>query len=281
MTLLLKKSQDRQLWDQSSFCLPKDVFMAVEGEDAYLLDFYRGRFYGLDAMATLMLTRVLQGSAKAAVSQVASEYGASLERVRADLAGLLQTLIAQKLLLDEGVDNSKRWALNLLPFIEKLGTVFLRGGTARKVLKNGAGAKTSCPFDQPVIPPSRRLVKLLLALSQFSFRLLGWARTVEFWRSCHFLACSERHPRTQEVIQSVDRIVREAAAATVCLPVACKERALVAYQLLRMKYGLPADLVVGIERHPFRAHAWVECEGEIVADDPSRCETFTPVARYH
>jgi hypothetical protein len=75
-------------------------------------------------------------------------------------------------------------------------------------------------------------------------------------------------------------LVREAAASQLFLPVVCKERALVGYQILRVFYRLPADLIVGIDRHPFQLHAWVECEGRIITDDRAHCETFIPVVSY-
>ena len=84
----------------------------------------------------------------------------------------------------------------------------------------------------------------------------------------------------QEVIEEVDRVVREAAAWKLFLPMVCKERALVGYHILRAFYGLPATLVVGIDRYPFQIHAWVECDDKIVTDDPEHCEPFIPVVRY-
>ena len=60
----------------------------------------------------------------------------------------------------------------------------------------------------------------------------------------------------------------------------CKERVLVGYHILRIFYGLPATLVVGIDRYPFQIHAWVECDDKIVTDDPEHCEPFIPVVRY-
>jgi hypothetical protein len=47
--------------------------------------------------------------------------------------------------------------------------------------------------------------------------------------------------------------------------VKCLQRSSVIVYLLRM-YGVKADLVFGVERFPFYAHAWVEVEGRIVND---------------
>jgi hypothetical protein len=60
----------------------------------------------------------------------------------------------------------------------------------------------------------------------------------------------------------------------------CKERAVVAWHILRNRWDLPAELVVGVRAFPFEAHAWVECGPWTVTDEGSRCEVFTPAVRY-
>jgi hypothetical protein len=57
----------------------------------------------------------------------------------------------------------------------------------------------------------------------------------------------------------------QSAAATVCL--------------LRL-HGIPADLVIGVQRLPFEAHAWVESDGQIVMNDRSRLAPYQAIARF-
>ena len=40
-----------------------------------------------------------------------------------------------------------------------------------------------------------------------------------------------------------------------------------------------ADLVIGVRTNPFAAHAWVEADGAVVADQGEQCSSFTPIAR--
>jgi Transglutaminase-like superfamily len=47
----------------------------------------------------------------------------------------------------------------------------------------------------------------------------------------------------------------------------CLQRSAVATVLLR-RAGLPAEMVIGIQPIPFRAHSWVEVAGRIVNDKP-------------
>jgi hypothetical protein len=47
----------------------------------------------------------------------------------------------------------------------------------------------------------------------------------------------------------------------------CLQRSAAATILLR-KAGLPAEMVIGVQPIPFRAHSWVEVAGRIVNDKP-------------
>ena len=49
--------------------------------------------------------------------------------------------------------------------------------------------------------------------------------------------------------------------------VLCLQRSAVAACLLK-KNGVPAKLVIGAQQMPFRAHAWVEVDGQVVNDKP-------------
>lgn len=57
----------------------------------------------------------------------------------------------------------------------------------------------------------------------------------------------------------------QSAAATVCL--------------LRL-HGIPADLVIGVQRLPFEAHAWVVSDGQIVMNDLPRLALYQAIARF-
>lgn len=137
------------------------------------------------------------------------------------------------------------------------------------------------PQSHHPVPPSRLTTSLLLTLAWISIRTLGWTRTIRFWRRWQRPIDSNAPSDDWETaVQSVDTVVREAAAKHMFLPMACKERALVGWHILKTTFGIPAELVIGINLYPFQAHAWVECDPWIVTDDRSHCEIFTPAARY-
>ena len=49
--------------------------------------------------------------------------------------------------------------------------------------------------------------------------------------------------------------------------VLCLQRSAVTSCLLR-RYGIPAQMVIGVQQMPFRSHAWVEADGEVINDAP-------------
>lgn len=53
----------------------------------------------------------------------------------------------------------------------------------------------------------------------------------------------------------------------------CLQRSAAATCLLR-KCGLPAQMVIGAQQTPFRAHAWVEVDGRVVNDKPYTPEIY-------
>jgi len=55
--------------------------------------------------------------------------------------------------------------------------------------------------------------------------------------------------------------------------VECLQRSAALVCLLR-KLGTPAELVIGAQQLPFRAHAWVEISGVVVNDSPSSVQLY-------
>jgi Transglutaminase-like superfamily len=53
----------------------------------------------------------------------------------------------------------------------------------------------------------------------------------------------------------------------------CLQRSAATACLLK-KYGVPAQLVIGAQQMPFKAHAWVEVEGRVVNDKPYMPEIY-------
>ncbi len=58
--------------------------------------------------------------------------------------------------------------------------------------------------------------------------------------------------------------------------VLCLQRAVATTYLLR-RNGVPAEMVIGVQQCPFRAHAWVEVAGSVVNDKPYTSELYTVI----
>lgn len=55
--------------------------------------------------------------------------------------------------------------------------------------------------------------------------------------------------------------------------VLCLQRSAVTACLLK-QYGVPAQMIIGVQQIPFRAHAWVEVDGRVVNDKPYTPEMY-------
>ena len=60
--------------------------------------------------------------------------------------------------------------------------------------------------------------------------------------------------------------------------VLCLQRSAVTACLLK-RYGVPAQMVIGTQQIPFRAHAWVEVDGSVVNDKPYTPEMYAVLDR--
>jgi hypothetical protein len=63
----------------------------------------------------------------------------------------------------------------------------------------------------------------------------------------------------------IDRVCSAVNYACVCYPkqALCLQRSFVATSLLR-KHGVAAQMVLGAQKTPFKAHAWVEIDGRAI-----------------
>ncbi len=75
-----------------------------------------------------------------------------------------------------------------------------------------------------------------------------------------------------------DALARQVAIAGALYPgrALCLEQSMLLYALLR-RARLPARIRFGVRPRPFEAHAWVECNGQPVLEDPEILERFLPL----
>ncbi|WP_193194807.1 lasso peptide biosynthesis B2 protein [Nostoc sp. MG11] len=182
------------------------------------------------------------------------------------------------LLIEHGLETSVHYIAQEYGITEEQVrtdlTKFLRDLQSKQLIRS------KLPHSHPVVP-SPLVTSVLLTLAWISIRILGWTKTIRFWQFWHYPTDNNKLSGDWETaVKAVDDVVRQTAARYFLLPIACKERALVGWQILKTIFGFPAELVFGINLYPFQAHAWVECGSWIVTDDRSHCEIFTPAIRY-
>jgi hypothetical protein len=231
----------------------------VDDGSARLLDL-GGEFHALPETGAEMLKGVLEKGVAATVRDLSAQYDAdeALEqRIAADLKALVERLKNLRLIHHRQTERTPKSQRGLISLLLHLWLRWVLRGRR----------------------PWNRKAARLMTLARLSFWCWGWAGTVARWRQC--LPAVDQAPsaaRQEELAQAIDGAVRESAASHV-LQMACKERGLVCWTLLRSA-GVPAKLVVGLDLYPLAGHCWCELGNRAFSDFPDRCESFTPVVRY-
>jgi hypothetical protein len=91
---------------------------------------------------------------------------------------------------------------------------------------------------------------------------------------------SRQRDRGDSVLRARDIVARvERALLFYPRQIRCFHSAATATTLLRMNH-VPCELVVGVRRIPFMAHAWVEVDGRVVMnEEPGRMHLYRPITR--
>jgi hypothetical protein len=92
-------------------------------------------------------------------------------------------------------------------------------------------------------------------------------------RSCPVENKAEHRKTSSEICAAVDM-----ACIWYWKQVLCLQRSAATTCLLR-QYGVRAEMVIGTQQMPFRAHAWVEAEGQVVNDKPYTPEIYDVLDR--
>ena len=92
-----------------------------------------------------------------------------------------------------------------------------------------------------------------------------------------------RGHRTSKRLEAVDAIEQICSAVDMaCIwywkEVWCLQRSAATACLLK-RYGIPAQMVIGAQQMPFKAHAWVEVGGRVVNDKPYVPEIYAVLDR--
>lgn len=174
------------------------------------------------------------------VDQVAIEFSAPLEQVDEDVRSFLDQLAQRRLLLERRVPRKQKRALNWL---------------CRQILRfHNKPQRTS--------NRCRRGGRFLFCRALtwlFAFDLLHFRSN--FAEMCEFVECWRVIPQISSA-SSTERVCRAINYACMWYPkrVRCLQRSVVQTCLLR-SCGTSAEMVMGAQKFPFKAHAWTEVDG--------------------
>ena len=133
------------------------------------------------------------------------------------------------------------------------------------------------PTDGNVSPstPWALFYGLLIFVVKVALHLHGLSWTINSIRRRTAAASEEMPSPSANAIAAIESRV---ALAGALYPgrAACLEQSLVLYYLLR-RLRAPVQFRLGVQAHPFLAHAWVEVDGQPVNDIVEHVKWFTPL----
>lgn len=89
--------------------------------------------------------------------------------------------------------------------------------------------------------------------------------------------CSRRQSSARQPIEICGAI--DVACIWFWKEVSCLQRSAATARLLR-EHGVSADMVIGAQSLPFKAHAWVEVNGQVINDKPYVREMYRELDRF-
>ena len=117
---------------------------------------------------------------------------------------------------------------------------------------------------------------VLLALADVALRLAGFNRFYALVRRWPVVSPAPEHLHgwiSRDTYAAIDR------ARTYYFKRAwCLQRAAAAVCFMRLR-GVPAEVVIGVQKVPFYAHAWGEVGAVVVGDSPSLRTRFAEITR--
>lgn len=120
--------------------------------------------------------------------------------------------------------------------------------------------------------PSFARCFVVLALTRGLLKVAGFRRTIR-WAG----RLAGRRSLGPGARDDAERAARRVAVAAAFFPgrAVCLEQSIALYVLLRRR-AVPADLRLGVQPYPFKAHAWVEVDGQPVFENADELVKFVP-----
>jgi hypothetical protein len=119
--------------------------------------------------------------------------------------------------------------------------------------------------------PSLAACFAVVAATRASLKLLGFRRSIAITkRIAARFSTAERAGSAEEAARTVAMAAALFPGRAVCL-----EQSIALYLVLRRR-GFPAQLRIGVQPYPFRAHAWVELDQRPIFENEDTVQKFVP-----
>jgi hypothetical protein len=241
---------------------PDAMFRLVDGEGC-VFDLTRGAFAGLNATATKLLGTALHIGGRQTIERLSVEWNVAPSLVETYLDVTRSELQSRRLLAAPRPNPVvQTWAIQKLHNAGEAAAT----GCLRQLKRRcqNAGSRRALA----------RRTRALLRVSWGLLRVFGLSRSLQLFRNA---TDDPRATGPQGRLDELDELI-QTEAGRMLLPIACKERSLAAFFLLRSLGWPHPRVIIGLQRHPFRAHAWVDCQGRVLTDHSEHCAFYVPVA---
>lgn len=253
--------------------IPPHVRSVRNADGVVLLNVQSGAYFALNGVGSLVWERLCtDGTREAAIEALERRYRAPRERLAHDVDTLLERLL-ERGLITQGEAPSARPAAP-------------KAATPRTAVPPGLGEPTGRVMESDRLPArSERFAlrwRVLWPLLAYA-SLMGTDVLLRLRGFDRFHRVIRRWPTwNARVTDSADvariRAAVDLASGFYFKRAWCLQRSAATACLLRLR-GFPARLIIGVQRMPFAAHAWVELDGRVINDEPRVCSAFEVIER--
>lgn len=238
-----------------------DVCSLTDKDGTTILSIERDRLYSVIGVGSLVWERLATSEVGLTFDTIVSELNAQFievprSQIEHDVEQILDGFMQKGLVRSLSAKQSTGSQLDHSRVIT--GVVFVSQVLARFLMK--IRLNTLAAFCG--------LAAVNLLLKTVGFRSLYYM--VKDWPASEVSAFPDAQ---QEVLDAVDKATTWYPKQAMCL-----QRSSVTTCLLRLR-GVPAQMVIGCRKIPFKAHAWVELEGQVVNDKRQVQEYYSVMDR--
>lgn len=112
-------------------------------------------------------------------------------------------------------------------------------------------------------------IYLNLIMFDIQLRVFGFENVFEKYVK-YYQIKNRKESITSEEIDEVSRWMKmiDKACASYPFEAQCLHRSFLAYRFIRMKFFIPVELVIGVKKFPFHAHAWLKLKDKNFNESP-------------